>query len=379
MQAQKLLILARESGDPSKIRKAVRIMHSHVPRNPKIYLTIAREAVASGLTHEAIFAYEAYLRQRTGDTNTQKKLAELYVWDGQAEKAFQMYRQLFEKFPKDSAIREKLIELAGWTQNASAIAFLVAEKANAMPSDYSLQVKAGDACIAAGQTKESIVFFERALTIAPNNINIRRKLAQYYGWIEQYDDRIRILESIQKYGRLTQSERIQVAQVALDKKQPEKVISLLTPLQKRQLLSETSGILLAQAFQQKGQNAKSIQIYKQLAQQYQDDPILLSKMGNQIMWMQNQDVAISFFKKALIQNPNNLDALKGSAQIYAYTNHPEKAIQFYNRYLKLNSDDYEVRYQLAELFYARGQKQNAFKHYQKALTLIDQHKKKYRQ
>jgi len=30
------------------------------------------------------------------------------------------------------------------------------------------------------------------------------------------------------------------------------------------------------------------------------------------------------------------------------------------------------------LFYAKGQKQYAYKHYQKALTLIDRHKKQHR-
>jgi len=378
LMAHKLLTLARESGDPNKIKKAMHIVKTHVPRDPNIYLTIAQEATASGLTHDAIFAYEAYLRHKKQDTKVQRKLAELYVVDGQTEKAFDQYRLLFEKFPKDSFIRERLIEIAGWTQNASAIAYIVAEKANAEPKDYSLQIKAGDAAIAAGQTKESTVFFERALTIKPYNLDVCRKLAQYYGWLEQYDDRIRVLESIQKYGSLTQSERIQVAQAAMDKKQPEKVISLLSPLLKRQLLSETSGILLAQAFQLKGQNAKSIHIYKQLAQQYQDDPNLLCKMGNQILWMQNQEIALSFFKKALSNDPNNLDALKGSAQIYAWKNDSIKAIQYFKKYLNHNPDDYEARYQLAELFYAKGQKQYAFKHYQKALTLIDRQKKQYR-
>jgi tetratricopeptide (TPR) repeat protein len=375
LQAQKLLTLARESGDPVKMRRAMEMMQTYVPRNPKIQLTIAQEAIASGLTHEAIFAYEAYLRHEENDAEVQRKLADLYVSDGQTEKAFHLYRQLFEKFPQDSIIREKLIQLAGWTKNASVIAYLVAEQANAAPSDYSLQIKAGDACIAAAQTKDSIVFFERALTINPYALDIRRKLSQYYGWLEQYDDRIRILESIQKYGRLTQSERIQIAQAAMDRKQPDKVISLLSPLFKRKLLSETSGILLAQAFQQKGRHARSIQIYKQLARQYQDDSQLLGKMGNQILWMQNQEMALSFFKKALAQDSKNLDALKGCAQIYAWKNQYKKAVLNFNRYLKINPDDYEVRYQLAELLYAKGQKQNAFKHYQKALSLIDRQKK----
>jgi len=378
LQVQKLLSLATESGERAKIKKAVSLMKTHVQRDPTIYLTIAKEAITSGATNEAIFAYEAYLRQKKNDTDIQRKLAQLYVWEGQTDKAFQVYRQLFEKFPKDPTIRKKLIEIAGWTKNESSIAFLVAEKANANPSDYSLQLKAGEAYIASGQTQESIEFFERALTIEPSRIELRRKLAQYYGWLDQYNDQIRLLESIQQFGRLTQSERILVAQAAMNNKQPEKAISLLEPLFKRQLLSETSGIILAHAFQQKGQNAKSFQIYKQLSQQYQDDPRFLSKMGNEILWMQNQVMALSFFKKALTNDPNNLDALKGCAEIYAGKNKTGKAIHFFKRYLKLNPDNYEVRYQLAELFYSKGQKQNAFKHYQKALTLIDRHQRQHR-
>jgi tetratricopeptide (TPR) repeat protein len=375
---QKLMTLARESGNPDKIKKAVQIIRTYVPKDPKVYLAIAQEAIAGGLTNEAIFAYESYLREKKQDAQVQRKLAELYVWNGQTEKAFQVYRQLFKKYPNDSTIREKLIEIAGWLKNSEAIAYLVTEKAKAAPSDYSLQIQAGDACIAAGQTSESIIFFERALTIKPYSLDIRRKLAQYYGWLEKYDDRIRILESIQQYGLLTQNERIQVAQAAMDKKQPDKVISLLRPLQKRKLLSETSGILLAQAFQLKGQHSKSIQIYKQLAQQYHDDPQLMSTMGNQILWMQNQEMALSFFNKALAVDPTNQNSLKGSGQIYAWKNDTEKAIQFFKKYLKVNPNDYEVRYQLAELFYAKGQKQYAFKHYQKALTLINRHKKQNR-
>ncbi|ETR69933.1 MAG: hypothetical protein OMM_03602 [Candidatus Magnetoglobus multicellularis str. Araruama] len=374
-QVQQLLKLAQESGDPDRVKEAINLCHSHMPQDSGTQLAIAQQAMASGLNKEAIFAYESYLRHNKQNTQIKRQLAELYVWDGQHEMAFALYKELFKTFPDDTAIQNKMIEIAGWTQNADAISYLMAQKANMSPSNYELQVKAGEAHIAAGQTQESIVFFERALEIKPGNLDLLRKLAQYYGWIERYDDIVRILDMIQQYGRLTQKERIQLAVAAMDRNQPKKVISLLEALANKQLLSETSGILLAAAYVQIGQQEKAIRIYKQIASQYQDDPHLITEMGNQLLWMKQHDLALSFFHKALKEDSKHLNALKGCAQIYAWQNQSKKAIKYFERYLTLKPDDYEVRYQIGELLFTSGNKHYAFKHFQKALTLIDRNKR----
>ncbi|MBF0452351.1 MAG: tetratricopeptide repeat protein [Candidatus Magnetomorum sp.] len=373
-QVQQLLKLAQETGDPILVKQAVQISKRAMPKNPEILMAIAEQSVASGLIDEAIYAYEAYLTQKKDNATIQRRLAELYVWSGQHETAFQMYQHLHERFPDDSAIRDKMIDIASWTKNAAATAFLVTELAEASPSIYTLQIKAGDAWIAAGQTEKSISFFEQALQIKPDNIALLRKLSQYYGWLERYDDIFRVLQKIEHYGKLSNTDRIQLAQAAMDRKKPQKVITLLSALTNDQL-QDSSGILLAAAYEQTGQKDKAISIYKVLAQKYPDNPEILIDIGNQLLWMKQLDTALSFYEQALSNDSNQLAALKGCAQIYAWQNNSDKAIRYFKRYVQINPDDYEVLYQLGELLFSNGQKRYAFKHYQKALALIHRAKK----
>jgi len=373
-QTQQLLNLAQATGDPIIVKKAVQLSKQSIPKNPDFLLEIAEQSIASGLTNEAIYAFEAYLMQKKDDSSVQKKLAELFVWSGQLESAFQLYQQLHERFPDDIFVRDKMIEIASWTKNSSATAYLVAEMAEASPSVYTLQIKAGDALVAAGQTQKSIPFFERALQKKPDNIDLLRKLSQYFGWLEQYNDSIRVLEKIASLGQITTTERIQVAQFYMDHKKPQKAIRLLNGLTEQQL-EQSSGILLAIAYEQTGQQTKAIALYKFLARKYPDNPDILLQMGNQLLWMNQLDTALSFYEQTLSIDPGQLEALKGCAQIYLSKNNAEKAIQYFNQYVKLNPNDYEVLYQLGELLFAKGQKNNAFKHYQKALALINRAKK----
>ncbi|KPA19223.1 hypothetical protein MHK_000527 [Candidatus Magnetomorum sp. HK-1] len=374
-QAQQLLRLAQETALPKTMKRAVQLTKQSMPHNPEIQLEIAEQAIASGLIDEAIYAFEDYLNSKKDDTAVQRQLAELYVWTGQQEAAFQIYQKLHEKFPDDIPIRDKMIEIAEWTKNSAATAYLVAEMADEKPSDESLQLKAGEAWIAAGETEKSISYFEQALKKNPGNIELLRKLAQYYGWLERYDDSIKTLEKIESYGTLSENEIIQLAQASMDRKNPQKVIALLNEQARDKTLSETSGILLAAAYEQTGQKDKAISIYKTMAQQYPDNSEILTEMGNQLLWMKRLDVALTFYKQAISIDPENMTALKGCAQIYAWHNNSDKAIQYYERYIQLNPDDYEVRYQLGELLFSKGQKRYAFKHYQKALALINRAKK----
>ena len=374
-QVQKLLKLAQESGKPENIKKAVLLTKQNIPLNPEIQLEIAEQAIISGLTDEAIYAFESYLAVKKGNSAVKRKLAELYLWSEQLDSAFKLYQELYEEFPEDKTLRDKMFEITEWTKDSAATAYLVAEVADEKPHDYSLQLKAGDAWIAAGETEKSIPYFEKVLEKESDNIELLRKLAQYYGWLDRYDDSIKILEKIYRYGKLSENERIQLAQAFMDRKKPNKVIDLLSIHEKNQTLSETSGILLAGAYEQVGQNDKAVSVYKKLAQQYPDNSEILTEMGNQLLWIKRLKTALTFYKQAVSVDPENIDALKGCAQIYAWNNNTDKAIKYFKRYIQLNPDDYEVRYQLGELLFSKGQKRYAFKHYKKALALINRAKK----
>jgi len=378
-QAQLLLKLAQESGVPENVKEALQVAKNHMPSDPKTQLRYAKQAMDNGLTDEAILSYEAYLSKKPKDIRIKRKLAELYVQAGQNDMAFDMYRQLYVALPDDPNIQDRLVEIAGWTQNTEALAYVLANQANQAASDLDLQIKAGEAFIASGETEKSIPFFERALALQPENIDLHRKLAQYYGWLSRYDEIIRVLESLQQLTPLSGQERVVLAQAAMDRNQPQKVVSLLSPLQKDKLLTQTSGMLLALAYERTGQKQSAVNLYRQLSRKFQDNAKFLSNMGNQLLWMDQLEVALSLYQLAMKTEPENLVALKGSAQIYAWQNNTEKAIEYFKQYVKLQPNDYEVQYQLGELLFYKGQQRYAFKHYQKALTLIDKKQKQMTQ
>jgi tetratricopeptide (TPR) repeat protein len=115
-------------------------------------------------------------------------------------------------------------------------------------------------------------------------------------------------------------------------------------------------------------------IYKRLAKENPDNADLLADLGNRALWMEKTDLALDFFESALKKNPKQLQALKGSAQIYASISDPGRAIERFEDYNRLNPDDYEARYQLGELYFSSNREGEAFRQYRKALSLMKQTK-----
>ena len=65
------------------------------------------------------------------------------------------------------------------------------------------------------------------------------------------------------------------------------------------------------------------------------------------------------------------DKYKGSLSALQVCKTIKNAIKNYDKYNKLNPKDYEAMYQLGEIYYNNGRKEEAFKQFQKALKLIN--------
>ena len=95
------------------------------------------------------------------------------------------------------------------------------------------------------------------------------------------------------------------------------------------------------------------------------NPSLLAELGDRALWLDRTSAALKFYEAALRLEPKNLRALKGSGQIFAWNNNPDRAIERFEAYNRLNPDDFEVRYQLGELYFANQRRGAAFKEYDK--------------
>ena len=230
------------------------------------------------------------------------------------------------------------------------------------------------AFLQADQLKRGLPYFERALDLDPENTELRRRLATYYGWLGLREKQIAAMERLEHDGLLTPEERLDLAQAFIDRREGNRALELLRPVEDRDPFPLREGLLLASAYELTGKKAQAMAVYEELARTHRDDPGLLAELGDRALWLDRLPPALAFYEAALRLDPENLRALKGSGQIYAWNNNAERAIARFEAYNRLNPDDFEVRYQLGELYFANQREGSAFEEYRKTLRLMDQAK-----
>ncbi|MFQ5963614.1 MAG: tetratricopeptide repeat protein [Candidatus Scalinduaceae bacterium] len=400
----KMLEVAGFTANKEIIREAIAKAFELRPDDSQISLKIAELYQGMGDEKDAINAYAYYLKLNPKDGNAQKQLAQLYLWTNQQtkaaelmlaianaspgdknalieaakyseeagliEQAFKLYDKIYNNYPRDMSIQNDLIRLASWTNKWDYVAPLLGKISDSDPGNLKRALDAGNAFVEMEDLKKGIKYLERASDLKPDDAKLRKKLAKYYGWVGSMDKKIVELEYLDSVGQLDKEEKILLAQAYLDRNDGVKALKYLKHYQKEDILQRKGGLMLAMAFELSGKNESAIKIYKRLAKENMQDAAFLARLGNQALWINHEDIALSFFKSALKKDKNNLLALKRSAQIYAGQNNINMAIKLYAYYNRLNPDDYEAHFQLGELFFVNERKANAFKEYKRSLKLI---------
>ncbi len=332
----RLTEIAGFTGEPKIIREAVLLAREHCPKNAALQLRAAELLASEEKRDAAIRAYEDYLALRPADEKARHQLARLYLWNNHPEKASALFGQISDKDP----------------------------------TDFQKALEAGNAFVNAEKLEKGIAYFERASRIRPDDTDIRQKLVTYYRWSGLREKMIAELEYLDALGHVRGEDRTILAQVYLDRGEVRKALRHLRHHEEQDRLPRQEGMMLARAYELVGKADASIRIYKRLAKENAKDPELLAELGNYALWLRYLDVASTFFEAALKRDSRNLTALKGSAQIFAWNNNPEKAMRRFEKYNKLFPNDYSARYQLGELYFISDREGDAFREYRKTLTLI---------
>jgi tetratricopeptide (TPR) repeat protein len=290
------------------------------------------------------------------------------------KEAIDAYQQYLKLNPEDVDAKDQLIQLYQWTDQQDKASALLIQCSDKDPDNFEKALAAGNALVEMGNVEEGIFYLKRASQIKPNHIKIRKRLATYYGWLDRSDLVAEELEFIHSVGELPESDRIVLAQTYLDRKNGHKALALLKPFESRTPLPTTEGLMLTSSYELLKQWDAMTAIYQRLAKENPDNPDLIADLGNRALWMDKRDLALEFFESALKKDPKQLQALKGSAQIYAWNGAPDTAIERFEDYNRLNPNDYEARYHLGELYFSRNREGEAFRQYRKALSLMKQTK-----
>jgi len=334
-------------------------------------IEIAASTGSSDIIQESVSVAS---RLRPQDKAFKHKSAELLLAAGKEKEAINAYKQYLIMNPDDEAAKRQLIQLYQWTDQQDKTVDLLIQLSDKDADNFEKALTAGKTLVEMGNIEDGVTYLKRASKIKPDNIELRKQLVSYYGWLGRDDSAVQELEFLHSVGKLPEEHRIRLSQTYLDRKKGNKALKLLKPFESRTPLPKDEGLMLTSAYELLGQLDAVAMIYRQLAKENSDDPNLLADLGNRALWMQKTHMALEFYRLALKKDPKQLQALKGSAQIYAWNNDPERAIERFEDYNRLNPDDYEVRYQLGELYFFNDRRGDAFKEYRKALSLMKQTK-----
>lgn len=279
---------------------------------------------------------------------------------------------------KDTKVLETAAEMCLWINRPDQAAMLMGIISDEDPDNPIKAKAAGDAFSKAGDLEKCVRYLERALAQKPEDSSLRMELVKYYGWTNRRQKLIEALISLKNLGLLMEDQRIVLARFYLDRKDGVNALGLLEDLEHGQRLPQNGGIMLASAFELADRPGDAIRIYVRLARENAEQPNFLADLGNRARWLNHNDVALDFYEKSLKLDPKHLIALKGSGLIYASDNKPELAIRQFETYIRLNPNDYEINYQLGELYFANRREDEALEKYQKTLKIIEKAKRRER-
>ncbi len=291
------------------------------------------------------------------------------------ESAFAAVRDYLDRYPKDRAFMDLLIQHYLKSGRPGLAAPLLADLSDRAPDDFQKALDAGDAYLQGDRLKNGLPYFEHASSLNPEDVSLRRRLMTYYGWVGLREKQIAQMVLLEEDGLLKEEERIQLAEAFLEMREGARALEILRPAEAEDPLRKREGFLLATAYEISGNKDGALAVYDRLARSHADDPSLLAELGDRALWLDRAPAALAFYEASLRRDPKNLRALKGSGLVYAWNNDPQRAAARLEEYLSLNPDDFEIRYQLGELYFADQREAEALKEHQKALNLMDQMKR----
>ena len=220
---------------------------------------------------------------------------------------------------------------------------------------------------AAGNLDRAIDCYERAVAKAPDNQDLRLKLADVYGAAEQFEKEYEIVEEIAQGG--TVEEWIDAANRHLwhgDRK--GEALVLARALEEH---PNAPGLLQRrlQALVAMGRYEEAVKVYDRMqtagAQVSADTLVALADAQ---AGLGNDSRAADLYRKALNEKPEQPQALFGLADVRFRAGHYDRAAGLYRRYLKVAPEDGVAWFELGETLYEAGK--DGSEPQQRALDLL---------
>ena len=233
--------------DPKDTRTWLRIAEIHVKRGDnekatEVYLRTADLYVEQGFFQRAVAVYKNIVKLTPGFVDAYLKLADIYKQLGLLSDAIQQYEQA-------AAVHQR----AGKLKEAMGVLRLIVD---INPDQPVSRIKLAEAASQAGNVPEAVAEFQRAGDLLRNQ-----------GRIDEY---LRVAERLLFHQPENVTLSKQVAQQYIERNNARFALAKLQACFKIDPRDTETLDLLARAFEQLGQTAKTISVLKELAKVYGD-------------------------------------------------------------------------------------------------------------
>jgi tetratricopeptide (TPR) repeat protein len=108
--------------------------------------------------------------------------------------------------------------------------------------------------------------------------------------------------------------------------------------------------------------------YKKAVELEPNNKEYLSLLANKYLAISDKKSAIDLYKRIIIKNPSDIDTLLNLASTYYYDN-PNEGIKYYNDVLKVDKSNFKANNALGDYFYKRNDLEQALKYFKNAILV----------
>lgn len=294
---------------------------------------------------------------------------DLLAWAAIAEEiglqdlAFAGYKRLWNTAPDQPEFARRAARLASWTGRYRERAEILERLAQLNPRRPNLALEAGLALEEVQAPRKALSQYLRVARHAPDTPNLLPRIFRLQEELGLHQERFQLLEATQKRRTLTRHEVRYFLEDALRLDRPAEALELVRKLTAGTITDLHDLLPIVRILTGVGQYARARALMEQSKQAIPSSTENLLAMGTAALQYDFLQTALSCFKQVLNAEPSNAAALKGSAMIHAAKNQPGRAITLFRRYLRLHPDDAGARFQLGELLFANGRREEAHTEY----------------
>jgi tetratricopeptide (TPR) repeat protein len=325
-------------------KQAYKVLQKVRDRSSLDYYSLRADIAYNTQDARTAIKYYKLLFSITGDPLFGKRLAQLYIWQGDIDRAqrvlLMLKRKLGKGWRKDKDLQKMWAQIS---QKKKEYVQKVRKLYLQNPTYENLERYVY--AVAGKNLSKGIPIVEEHLRNHPDDLKAKLFLAKLYAWTNQYSKAVQYLRQLKNNPEA----KLMLGQIlSWEGKYPEAIVifkELLNSPNKKIRYEAEKGLGLVYAWS--NQKEKALKILGKL---YRENPKDKEVRTQLVLLKGKPRQLISYYRSILRKNPKDAEALLGLADTYFKLKNYRAAAKYYEKYLMLNPNKLEVYKTLGDVY-----------------------------